>query len=90
MKECYVGESFVQKFQVTFDEDTGQTVDSGEFQIYLGDELQQSGTLAIDTTGRILSFRFTPLKVGMMEIKLSWRVGNDVWKQPFLIKVKPI
>lgn len=88
MKECYVGESFEQRFQVTFDDDTGQVVDSGEFEVYLDGELMQSGVLGIDATGRILSFRFTPLKEGVTEIKLTWRVGNDVWKQPFLIGVK--
>ena len=90
MKQCYIGESFLQRFQVTFDDDTGQVVDSGDFEIYLDGELLQSGTLAIDETGRILSFRFTPDRIGMMEIKLTWRVGNDIWRQPFLIEVKPV
>jgi hypothetical protein len=87
MRQCYVGESFIQKFAVSFEDDTGQTVDSGDFEIWLDGELIQSGTLGIDTTGRILSFRFNPRTAGLMEIKLSWRVGDDVWRQPFLMKV---
>jgi len=87
MRQCYTGESFVQRFSVSFDEDTGQTVDSGEFEVYLDSELLYSGTLSIDGTGRILSFRFSPTVSGLMEIKLTWRVGDDVWRQPYLMKV---
>lgn len=87
MRQCYTGESFIQQFSVTFDDDTGQTVDSGTFEVWLNDELIQSGSLGVDGTGRLLSFRFSPTVSGLMEIKLIWRVGDDVWKQPFLIKV---
>jgi len=87
MRQCYTGESFIQQFSVTFDDDTGQTVDSGTFEVWLNGELLQSGSLGVDSTGRLLSFRFNPTVSGLMEIKLTWRVGDDVWKQPFLIKV---
>lgn len=87
MRQCYTGESFIQQFSVTFDDDTGQTVDSGTFEVWLNGELIQSGSLGVDATGRLLSFRFSPTVSGLMEIKVTWRVGDDVWKQPFLIKV---
>lgn len=87
MKQCYVGESFVQRFSVSFDDDTGQRVESGEFEVYLNDTVVASGALSIDQTGRLLSFRFTPRQEGTMEIRLTWRVGDDVWRQPFLMKV---
>ncbi len=87
MRECFVGETFVQKFKVTFDDDTGQTVDSGEFEITVNGEITQSGILAVDTDGRTMSFRFRPTEAGIHEIKLTWRVGDDVWVQPFLMKV---
>lgn len=87
MRQCYVGESFVQEFAVSFDDDTGQTVDSGDFEIYLNGELIQSGALSVDSTGRVLSFRFNPTQAGQMEIWITWRVGQDIWRQPFLVKV---
>jgi len=72
---------------VSFDDDDGQTVDSGDFEIYKDGELLQSGALSVDSTGRVLSFRFNATTEGQLEIVITWRVGQDVWKQPFLMKV---
>lgn len=90
MKECYVGESFPQKFKISLDSDSTATVDSGEFEVWLGNELMQSGTLALDGDGHTVSFRFIATKPGVHEIKLKWRIGQDHWAQPFLMKVSEL
>ncbi len=90
MKECFVGESFPQKFVITLDSDSEVRVDSGEFEVYLDDILMQSGTLAIDEDGHTVSFRFSATAPGVHEIRLTWRIGDDLWKQPFLMRVKPL
>lgn len=90
MKECFVGESFPQKFRIALDSDSSMSVDSGQFEVWLGDELMQSGTLAIDEDGHTVSFRFIASEPGVHEIRLKWRIGQDHWAQPFLMKVNPL
>jgi len=90
MQECYVGESFPLKFKIKLDADETATVDSGQFEVWLGDELMQSGTLALDQDGHTVSFRFIATKPGVHEIRLTWRIGQDHWAQPFLMKVSEL
>ena len=87
MKQCYVGESFIQSFKIVKDSDATATVDAGNFEVRLDGEIVQAGTLAIAEDGHTVSFRFNSNKAGMHEIIISWRMGQDAWTEPFLMKV---
>ena len=53
----------------------------------VGDDLVQSGALAIAEDGHTGSFRFNASLEGVHRIVVSWQIGTDAWKQPFLMNV---
>lgn len=87
MHSCYVGESFEQSFKMYDARDRTKAVDGATFQVYLGDDLVQSGALAIAEDGHTGSFRFNASQEGVHRIVVSWQIGTDAWKQPFLVDV---
>lgn len=89
MQRCYAGESFELDFVIRDCKDADRAVDSGSFEVYGPEgEMLQSGILAIDSDGHTATMRFSPMVVGMHRIIVSWRMGQDAWKQPHLIQVE--
>lgn len=87
MHSCYLGESFEQSFKMYDARDKTKTVDSATFEVYLNNNLMQSGALAIDEDGHTGTFRFNATQTGQHRIIVSWQIGDDAWKQPFLMNV---
>lgn len=89
MQRCYAGESFELDFYIKDCKDESREVDSGSYEVYGPDGgLTTSGAMSVDADGHTLSMRFTPDAIGMHRIVVSWRMGNDAWKQPHLIQVE--
>lgn len=89
MQRCYAGESFELDFVISDPKDDRRTVDSGSYEVIGPDGgILQSGILAIDSDGHTATMRFEPEQIGMHRIIVSWRMGNDAWKQPHLIQVE--
>ncbi len=87
METAYYGESFEQPFTMYDARDKTKKVDSATFIVTVGDETVQSGALALDEDGHTGSFRFIAEHLGVHTIVITWRIGNDVWKMPFLMNV---
>jgi len=83
MDTCYLGESFEKKFKVN-----RSPISTASFKVKRPDgTIQDQGLMGID--GNILSFRFTPDAAGTHEIDITWATGQDIWRAPFLIEVRP-
>lgn len=83
MDTCYLGESFELKYKV----EKGP-ISSASFKVYGPDgTIQDQGLMGIDD--KVISFRFTAETVGMHTIDVTWVTGQDVWRTPFLMDVKP-
>lgn len=87
METAYLGESFEQPFTMYDARDRTKTVDSATFTIELNGETIQSGALALDEDGHTGTFRFNATEVGVHTITITWQIGDDVWKMPFLMQV---
>ena len=87
METAYLGESFEQPFTMYDARDKTKKVDAATFTVTVGDEMTQSGALALDEDGHTGTFRFIADTLGVHTIVISWRIGDDVWKMPFLMNV---
>lgn len=87
MHTCLLGESFEQPFKMYDARDRTKTISAATFQVYLDDEIVQSGALAIQPDGHTATFRFNASQVGMHKIVISWQIGDDAWKSSFLMNV---
>jgi len=89
MERAFVGESFELRFKMFDARDKTRTVDSATFTVSDGDgTIIQSGALSIQQDGHIGTFRFVASVSGPNKIVISYRIGDDAWKQPFYINVE--
>lgn len=87
METAYYGESFEQPFTMYDARDRTKRVDSATFVVSVDGETVQSGALALDEDGHTGTFRFRAEHLGVHTITITWRIGDDVWKMPFLMNV---
>lgn len=85
---AYLGESFELNFTMKDPRDPSRTVDSGTYEVRLGNMTIDSGDLTIE--GNNGSFRFTADRVGLQDIIITYSMGQDVWKARFRLSVEEI
>ena len=83
MDTCYLGESFEKKFKVN-----KGTVTTASFKVFRPDgTIQDQGLMGVDNN--VISFRFTPDTAGTHTLDITYVTGQDIWRTPFLMDVKP-
>jgi len=87
MERAYLGESFIQVFDMFDADDKTRRVDSATFKVVVNGETVQEGSLSMDDSGHVGSFRFVADHVGVHQITVTYRMGDDVWRTPFLMEV---
>jgi len=89
MEKAFLGESFELRFRMYDARDKTRTVDSATFTVTDKDgTIIQSGALAIQEDGHTGIFRFTATAKGQNKIVISYRIGDDAWRQPFYLNVE--
>lgn len=88
MQRCYAGESFELRFDIRDPKDPDRAVDSAEFEVIGPAGVRTTGTMSVGEDGHTVKMRFIPSEVGMHRIIVSWRMGQDAWRQPHLIQVE--
>lgn len=88
MHTAYTGETFEQSFKIYDARDKDRRIDSATYEVEVNGETVQSGAMTIEEDGHIAKFRFNAETVGIHTIKVTWRIGSDIWKMPFLMEVR--
>lgn len=89
MEKAYYGESFELSFKMYDARDKTKAVQSATFTVSDKDGMIiQSGALSIQEDGHTGTFRFNATSKGANRIVISYRIGDDHWKQPFYLNVE--
>ena len=88
MERAYLGESFELSFRIRDSRNPDRKVDTADYIVWLDDKAVDSGRMTVE--GELVRFRFQAKNVGVHRIEVSWTMGQDRFKQPFLINVEAL
>lgn len=83
----YTGESRLMEFVISDSRHESFSISQAYYQVYLGDDLVDSGVMDIDSDTSTISFRFSPENTGIYRATIQYIIGQDTMKERYDIEV---